>query len=307
MKKTGLLILIICFIFTSCEKEIEFKGEGKQPLLVLDAILENHKNPTIYLTRSVFFLSNNTDAASKEISGATVILTNLDLNESYTLVNTPSTGSYTGSVPIEPNTNYKIVVSYPNFQTISSQLKTVKDIILEEIDTSSALVQSDFYNLQLGYSITAKFQDAPESNFYSININSYGKRDYYSADSLYINSDTSYSSHFTSSNDPSFGYFYNSNLFFTDSYFQGQIKDFVTTTFINTEPETDYETGGYSILKILKWKTTLISMTEETYKYFQSLKNNQGGTPFSDPSNVYTNVSNGLGIFGSVAFDMKEK
>jgi hypothetical protein len=300
------LILLVHFLL-SCEKEIEYKGEGKQPLLVLDAILENHKPPTIYLTRSVFFLSNNTDASSKEIAGANVILTNLDKNESYTLVNTPSTGYYLGDVPIEPNTNYKIEVSYPKFQTITSQLKTVKDIILEDIDTSSTNIQNQFNYTMREYTVNAKFKDEPNSNFYAINLKSYGKKDFYNEDSIYLRSDTTYNNHFTFSSEPSLVFSHSSNLFFTDLYFQNTFKNFIVKFNINEQAETDYMTGEYSIYKVLKLNTSLISMTEDTYLYFQSMRNNQGGSPFSDPSNVHTNVKNGLGIFGSMSVDVKEK
>lgn len=306
MNKICLAIFVFGFLLVSCEKEIKFKGEGKQALLVLDAILENHKNPSVHLSRSVFFLSKNTDSSSKDISGATIILTNLDLNESYTLINTPATGIYTGNVPILPNTNYKIVVSYPNYQTISSQLKTVKDVELTDIDTSSVFIKQ-FGQEYRSYNVNAHFKDLNDKNFYSINLKSYLKKDSYDSDSIYLTSDTSYIQNYINSNDPSIKFYHYYNIFLTDSYFQGQFKVFpMNFTFMNTF-ETDYQTGGYFSYKILKLQASIVSMTEDTFTYFESFKNNQGGNPFSDPSNVFTNIENGLGIFGSVSTDFKEK
>lgn len=48
-------------------------------------------------------------------------------------------------------------------------------------------------------------------------------------------------------------------------------------------------------------------MTKDMYLYFKTSQNNQGGSPFSDPSNVHTNIKDGLGIFWSVSVDEKEK
>jgi hypothetical protein len=307
MKNFTCFLVIFSFLFVSCEKEIEFVGEGKQPLLVLDAILENHEVPTVYLTRSVFFLTNNTDPSSKEISGANVVLTNLDLNESYVLANTPSTGYYTGTVPIEPNTNYKIEVSYPNFKTITSQLKTVNDVVLDDIDTSSAVVEDQFFGTPTSYSINLKFQDPVGANFYSIGLNSLDEINKYNSDSVFLSTYNNVSTHFASSTDPSSKFYYNSTLFFDDVFFQGQYKVMPATTFISNFIEPDYQTGGYEVRKIVTWRATLRSMTEDTYLYFKSIPKNQGGSPFSDPTNVHSNVKNGLGIFGSVSVSVKEK
>lgn len=307
MKNFTYFLVIFSFLFVSCEKEIEFVGEGKQPLLVLDAILENHEVPKVYLTRSVFFLTNNTDQSSKEISGATVVLTNLDLNESYVLANTPSTGYYTGTVPIEPNTNYKIEVSYPNFKTITSQLKTVNDMVLDDIDTSSSVVQELYFGNSAVFSINLKFQDPIGANFYSIDLDSHEKIGEYDSDSVLLSSYNTISSHFPGTTDPSSKFYYNSTLFFDDIFFQGQYKVMPTTVSIYNFFNPDYETGGYEQREILKWRATLCSMTEDTYLYFKSIPKNQGGSPFSDPTNVYTNVENGLGIFGSVSVSVKEK
>lgn len=307
MKNFTYFLVIFSFLFVSCEKEIEFEGEGKQPMLVLDAILENHEIPTVYVTRSVFFLTNNTDQSSKEISGATVVLTNLDLNESYVLANTPSTGYYTGTVPIEPNTNYKIEVSYPNFKTITSQLKTVNDVVLDDIDTSSLVTQNIYGFPTNQFTIQFQFQDLNEANFYASEVSPFVRTEVYSEDSMFVSSSELYTQHSGYSSDPSKGFEYNGRIFFTDEFFQGQQKSFPISAFFGDYVQPDYQNGGYTITKVLKWRATLRSMTEDTYLYFKSIPKNQGGSPFSDPTNVHTNVENGLGIFGSVSVSVKEK
>jgi hypothetical protein len=43
----------------------------------------------------------------------------------------------------------------------------------------------------------------------------------------------------------------------------------------------------------------LLNTTEEYHRYKVSLKNVSFGDPFAEPSQIYSNITNGLGCFGS--------
>jgi hypothetical protein len=49
----------------------------------------------------------------------------------------------------------------------------------------------------------------------------------------------------------------------------------------------------------LAFKIYLTKIDADSYKYFKSLQNYTGDDPFSEPSLIYTNVPNGLGLVGS--------
>lgn len=306
MKRISFILVITSVFLFSCEKEIEFKGEGKQPLLVLDAILENHQTPMVTVSRSAFFLTKNTEPSIKELSGATVVLTNLDLNESYVLQNISATGKYFGSVPIEPNTNYKIEVSYPNFKTISSQLKTVSDIELTSIDTSSVFIQNPYGTPSNVGQVLFNFQDTPGESYYALTSMPYIQKDVYDEDSVFQYSTTGYFNSYNFTNESTIQFGYGGYYFINDLLYQNKPINLTLNTYL-TEGYVYDGSGNYYTEKVLKWKGILKSMTKDMYLYFKTSQNNQGGSPFSDPSNVHTNIKDGLGIFGSVSVDEKEK
>lgn len=302
-----LAVAVVSILLPACEKEIEFKGDGKEPLLVLNAILENNEIPMVTVSRSAFFLTNNTDPTIKELSGATVVLTNLDLNESYVLTNLPSSGKYIGSVPVQPNTRYKIEVSYPNFKSISSELTTVEDVVLTSIDTNSAILEFSPGVIQYATRVVFSFQDHSGEHFYALSSRPFVNRNYYDEDSVFLYTTSGYLQQSTFCNESTLQYSFNGNYFFNDVLYQNQLLNLSINTVRTAGYVYDYNTGMYYTDEIVKWLGTLKSMTKDTYLYFKTTMNNQGGTPFSDPTNVHSNIQNGLGIFGSVSTDQKEK
>jgi len=296
MKK--LLFLAVLLLVFSCEKEIEYEGEGKAPLLVLDAILENDSTPFVKVSRSVFFLSNSSvsDAA---ISDADVRLTNLDSGDEY-ILNGGGSGYYLGSEIVLPNTRYRIEVSHPDYETISSEIQTVSNIILSGIDSSSAGLQ-----YEKKYYVNYELNDPQEANFYAVKL--FVEREITTFDSnmAVIDVDTTWTSPYLFSGDPSFDFRFDSEvMFFNDVIFNGTAKVF-PTEFNNY---SIYGGGGWNdqSTRVIGYEATLLNFSEDAYKYFKSTKNNQASDPFSDPVNVHTNVENGLGIFGSVSSSVVE-
>lgn len=288
MDKLFFLVAIL-FLF-SCEKEIEYEGEGKTPVLVLDGVLKNHSLPVIKISRSVFFLSNS-DPSDASISGASVKLKNIDSGIEYILTSAGN-GYYSGGELVLPGTRYSIEVSYPDYETISSEIITVSDVVLSNIDSSSVVsenVKTSFVNYQ--------FNDSQEENFYAANLRIEDETTHYDFNGSVIGIDTAWAPQYIASNDPIYEFHHGQNAFFNDFTFNGQFKifsiQFQDYSYLISGSEETHRTIGYS--------ATLWNLSEDTYKYFKSIDNNQPNGPFSDPVNVHTNVKNGLGIFGSVS------
>lgn len=282
------LSLFFLLLFFSCEKEIEYKGEGKSPVLVLDAILETNAPPLIRLSRSVFFLSNNNNAVDAGISGATVKLYNVTDGLEYILTPGSSKGYYQGTENIKPNTVYRIEISHPDYVSISSEMTTVSEVELMSLDTMRVI--EDFI---IRYQNTFAFKDPAGSNFYSVMCTTEKEVTLFDFDSTIISIDTLNSIEYVSTVDPSFGFYKSNSMFFNDAFFENKLKTMMVE-FI------DYSYYGMSQQnKFLSKRVVLTHVSEGVFNYFKSIENNQPNGPFNDPTNVYTNVKNGLGIFGS--------
>ncbi len=286
MMRFKIIPILFLFLAYSCEKEIEFKGEGKKSLLVLDAILETNELPLIRLTRSVFFLSNNTNSEDVGVSGAIVKLTNVTDGIEYILNSVSSGGYYMGNTLIKENTVYKIEISHPNYISISSEMTSVSTVDLIDLDTSSIIDNS-----LIKYYTDFKFNDPSGLNFYSASMYSSKKVTAYDFDGVILSVDTVNSVDYASTLDPSIVFNRVGSLFFNDLLFSNKLK--------NIQLEVVDFNSGYQETEFLSRTVTLINMSEGVFKYFKSIGNNQPNGPFNDPTNVYTNVKNGLGIFGS--------
>ena len=194
MKKL-LFSIGLLFSLISCQKEIEYEGEGREPIMVLNAVMEVNKPPTIGLTRSVFFLSNNPNCTLTKISNASVKLTDLTNNIEY-LLNGVGFGMYEGTSPILPNTTYKIEISHPDYPTISSQMTTVSVVPMNDF-TFTNIVET--YGDR--YLFNFLFQDPSEDNYFAINLLSKRIETEFDFDSTIVSIDTVDRSEYVFSND----------------------------------------------------------------------------------------------------------
>lgn len=291
MRKLLMGVLLIG-LMTSCTKELPFEGKGKKPLLVLNCILVNHQPFEVNIARSVFFLSNQ-GVSSPAISDAVVTLTNVTTGTVHVL-NQGLGGVYTFPFDVTPNTTYKIVVTHPDYPTISSELTTVSDIVLDDVDTSG--VQLGGFEREKRY--VYQFSDLPESNFYIAAFKRPVKD--------WVSEDTLLTYGYGYSTDPSVDdgsvntsadAGYEPRLFFNDVLFNNQHKNFEIKERIYNY--MDSVNTGYEF--------TLINATEDAYKYFKTAPKNLEANPLADPVKVHNNIIGGYGIFGSISYSTVQK
>ena len=55
------MLLISAILLASCEKEIEFNGEQVDPKLVINSIVEPGQPVKAYISKSIFFLDNDSN------------------------------------------------------------------------------------------------------------------------------------------------------------------------------------------------------------------------------------------------------
>ncbi len=287
------IITIAVTLLISCEKELTYSGKGSAPVLVLNSILVNHEPFTVNISRSVFFLSNQGETSSA-ISDATVTLTNLSTGEVFTLTN-GIVGEYTFPFDVTPNTGYTIVVTHPKYPTISSELITVGDIVLDDVDTSSVELNS----YQRERNSVFKFNDLPGENKY-LAVYKQAFINPSTIDTIFENGYIAYSNDAAVDNeasDVSGDVNYSSRVFFTDATFANQYKNFTLKNLVSYYDDTTH----------IIYKYTLLNVTEDTYKYFKSVPKNMQVSELSDPSKVHTNIVGGFGIFGSISYSTIRK
>lgn len=268
--------------FTSCEKEIPYKGDDEDPLLVVNAICKNDSLVRIDLERSVFFLANDANTSKLITSGATLKLTDLNTGIVYTQTVPVSGSTYEFPLTALPNNSYSIEVSHPDYPAVNATMKSTPKIELTAVDTSS------FYNTdgQLTKKAVMKWNDPAGENYYMIKL--------FVTDP---NGNYTYYNSFTT-NDPSVeqdnsagGQNYFDLLYFSDELFEGKAKEF-EINFSTYFPQNPADNPIYTY--------HLISMNKETYQYLVSVDKNGQTDFFTEPVKVFNNINGGYGIFGSI-------
>ena len=101
MKKYSLVYLVaILFLFSSCEKNIDFNLKNAENVLVVDAQIENNEYPTVVLTKSLdYFGTISTDIlANSFVHNADVKITNGSLSHTLKEYAFPLGAGYTGYI-----------------------------------------------------------------------------------------------------------------------------------------------------------------------------------------------------------------
>lgn len=290
MKKSSLILILGIFaLCTSCVKEVAFDNQLIEPKLVIQGLIEVDSTFAVYLEHTHTFNEPNTYAGIT--SGATITVVNLTTGVIYTTSIPADSNRYELPFNVTPNTGYQITVTHPDYPTVTATTYTTQAIPLISVDTGSFNMEGipKIYGLM-------KWQDPPGNQFYMVCVYSEG------VDSA---SNSQFSNSVFGSDDPivSEGFSlnpdgdHNSSTYFvfSDEQFANSMKTFRTYF---DKIYVDESIGGNSS----SIRFTLISMNQDTYLYYKSMLIQQDSDPtFSEPVKIYSNVTNGYGIFGSVS------
>lgn len=277
--------LIVSFaaliLFIACEKEIPLKQEEKEPRIVVNAIFSAGDTIWIHLSESRDVLYNENLPI---IANATAKLLDVDGNELADFIYT-SEGNYFCADP-KPvaGTTYGLRVEAPGLKTVMGAAETPSIISLASIDTMS--VGGDQVEFDLSF-----VDDATQDNFYGISI-SYNQlwedeegginiaySPYFSTNEIYV-----------VNGDPDIdGTRYAMEFYFSDASFNGQTVHFKGRQYVwNSGENPEFFVIG------------LKSLSEDLYKYKISYSKylEAQGDFFAEPVQVYSNISDGFGIFG---------
>ena len=291
--KNLLYIILISLLLFGCTKYIEFDSETKRSKIVVNGFVQNNEPASVHISRSLSIID---DASLIVIDNAEVKLYNgagdfLELLHLFgdTINVTENYGLYQGDLFLDENDEYKIEVSVPSYESVSSKTKIPKYNLVQTspLDTLSSS------NSEFGESITNftfHFSDnGNEENYYG--IKAYGLNQFES-ESIEI---------WITTEDVSVDVNWGNEILFTDNFFNGSSYD------LNLKLSTIYYGPPISdslIIGNIKFDSIRFEMNSYSRDMFLYRKSYQAYQSvnefFSQPVQVYSNIENGLGVFGGI-------
>jgi hypothetical protein len=282
MMKNLMTLLALSLIFSSCEKEIDYEIPDPGDKIVVSGRLEDGQSPKIYLSTSVYSMlarepkTSNiytaklySDAPNSPFELQAV----LDPNNLF-----DSLYYYTTANTIEAGRNYRLEVSAPNLDPVSAQTGVPDITLIENVrfDTATRDLRFNFMD------------KASTSNYYIVELR--GVDNPYQ---FYISTADPSLEFFSFSQDP-FGEgesrTYGTEAFLDDNQFNGQRKE------INIRLE-DFSNNN-------RFYVYLHSISESFYRFrLTEAAGDFNESPFSEPVQIFSNVSGGYGIIAGSSSD----
>lgn len=287
MKK--LFYFILLTIICSCEKAIPFEQEIESNKVVVNGIYFRDSVWKIHLSKSKSILDTST---STNLENVTISI--LDQNS-----NTIDTLQYY-------NNGFYVGSKSPNYGSYILNIKSILDENITSISTLPNLVPAIIIDT-LSYinngnnriEISINFDDPiNDENYFEIgvymkklkmliNTNSNGQTDTnYSLICKWMN---------LKSDDQNIEKTLDNNLIFNDKLFNGSNK----TISIDVRNKIK-DFSNDPINELISFDIYFMNISYSLYHFHKSLKDyvNQNSDPFSQPTQVYSNINNGIGVFG---------
>jgi hypothetical protein len=302
-------------LFVSCEKEIEFNGEISDPMIVLNSYISPDSIIYAHLTKSKFFLSSKQgfdfiNNAEVSVYVNRVFREKLDFTEN---------GMYKGTFPPSAGDTVKLIVKVSGLEDVESTaviqspsniLTTEATMVEKYRDVYRTGDEISAYYLQGDCEFNVKIRDnANEQNYYRLVAKKRNESTYNG--NLIINEYfISFSLEgFDSQSGDLIGLFddgenISDQHLITDELFNG--KDFVlkfATDYSYLEVVPGYE-EEYNTKDNVRSEYVIINLqaiTRDMYLYLKSKESASGIFEgfFTEPVQIYNNITNGIGIFGA--------
>lgn len=279
MKKLIYILFSISVLVSSCESDAEVDIPFEPVKLVLHTFLDPELDTNfIYLSKSDPIFDKNSSFFDELLIDNGIVKISNGTNEITLRYDNVEKAYYfrKNELDIDFNKTYNISASAIN-QTINVSVKTLdsNSIRINDITIDSTIQDDGFLGSYKVYKIRFNFNDpASEENYYRISLTP-----------TYIYFDGGFTE-----------YEYSTNDIYSDILISDAGKNGST---INIYNEYDSYNSGFQSFNYVAFKVYVTKIDEDSYKYYKSLQNYTGDDPFSEPTLIYTNVPNGLGLVGS--------
>ncbi len=332
-------IPLFFFVFTSCQKNIEFNDEISKPMVVVHSFLSPDSVVSAHVSLSRFFL--NDSIGFKDINNAVVdVIVNGVLKDKMSRI---SDGQYRGTYKPTIGDVVKLLIKVPSMNDVSSETSFEKPPVIISIDTTKVIyktfyspMQTDTFGVENLFKIyyTLKFSDSGnEKNYYRLIL--HRREHYYSFnwgepvekiyEAYYFNFTDVVSGNNTN-NSPIAGSITgestdnnSSNKYnvFSDELFNGKTYSlnfnadyWLLKRYPKYSLDSEFKMNGGAPEKIEVF-ISLQSISKDYYYYLKSRSASGGDDFFSEPVQIKNNIVGGIGFLGSytssnvVQFDLK--
>ncbi|NOX36976.1 MAG: DUF4249 domain-containing protein [Calditrichaeota bacterium] len=275
----GWLFFLLLIILPGCEQPVDIELPDYTPQLVVYSFFTPDAPWQVQVYNSV---SMKTGGKIERIANATV---ELFANNTRLAELIPNNEGYTHpTLRPEKDTRYTLRVSAAGYDTVTASDQIPSPVPLKKVDFRIELgePESTVY-------LDLEFSDPPEEkNYYNLGLSIFPKNNsqgylvyFYSRDPMLLRE--MYLTQFVVENT-----FEDVEALFSDAIFDGKTYRLSLYFYVNFQQSTEYT------LQI-----NFMSISEAFFKYKRSLilQENTGESIFSDPVQIYSNVTNGLGVF----------
>jgi len=300
MKK---LTPIFLLLLTSCDLLVDVKVPYDGDKVVMNAIQSADSLWTVELTRSRYILApyNRPGAPFFPIDFAQVTITGPDGTTDHLQLEKSGSGRFIGTARPERGKTYKISVIANGLDPVEAEMKMPPIVHIVNIEWDSSNMQSptgpnDYSAVHIPFKVT--FNDPPdEKNFYAVEVFQTMVHHYTDPRTNTTYYDTTFQELGVHIEDPGIASRNDGRQWFADDIFEG--KSYVAPMRI------DYFRSGRD--ETIELQVRLTSMSEEYFRYLETIELNAevDGDPFAQPVQVYSNTTNGFGIFAGATYDRR--
>jgi len=302
-----LLLASLIMLLPACEKEVPLEVEQTDQKLAILCTFSPGEPFDVELAKSTsLFHSNSNDNL---IDDADIIICSdnycapaLPLFNGDDNVNSKYQSSDNLIIP-EESKDYNITINIDGFDAISAhstipQVSKISHSTVGEITKYPNEFESiQDYNIRLAFKF---LDDQAEDNYYHVKF--YQVLDNSPSNNVTSDPDTlaivQSNQGFSLVDDKLSGNFTvtEGGILFKDAVFQKSLQELVF------EPNFSFDNTKYEPVEII---LELRTVSKEYYDYFSSAyrQNSQANVPFSDPTIIFSNVTNGLGVFAGYSKD----
>lgn len=302
MKLNIIAITAGALLLASCEKEIIVDVPPHEPKLAINSVTYTGDTISVMLGKSIDVLKHKY-GTNLGVPDAVVQLQAGD-KATVTMKYDNTSGAYISDMVAEPGLVYSVKAVAPGFSEVSAISRAPRAVKIQSLQRIKDVRLDMDGNTQDELRLT--FDDpAGEKNYYIITISA----------SFMVNNyeETAYSG-CVNTPDPSVETLYDESIdqntciesngiFLRDELFDGKRKEL--RLFVRS---TDLQAQEVPGLGMVYPTIEIQHVTEEYFRYIKSSRyaSINSGNPFAEPSNVYTNIKGGFGIFSIAHSEVME-
>lgn len=291
-----LLILLALTVLVSCEEDYLLERETFRPSVVVNSIFKNGKSWVVNLTFSKDILTNGSEIIP--ITNASVSIIEKSTGREIVLYHTQK-GNYQSDIyPPQADKIYELLVDVPGYKTVKAvssapKKANVVNIITDIVDDKTTKIdfeiKDNISNYYIWNFISTNPKNPLDTTFTGNPKDLVKSIKKYNDISGYLNS-------LSSSND-------------NDAISQGGL---FSTNIKNSQQESTAGNGSSTSgeTQTNKRYLRLLTASKDLYNYYKTVEKfilaENHNSSFSHSPEIYSNISNGLGIFAGFTEEFKE-